>query len=43
MALIGAGVAVTIALLFGLTGGGDFAGGAGIAGIAYISWLVGVR
>jgi hypothetical protein len=43
MALIGAGVAVTFALLFGLTGGGDFAGGAGLAGIAYVSWLGGVR
>ena len=43
MALIGAGLAVTFALLFGLTGGGDYAGGAGIAGAAYVSWLIGVR
>jgi hypothetical protein len=43
MALIGAGLAVTFALLFGLTGGGDFAGGAGIAAIAYAFWLIGVR
>ncbi len=43
MALIGAGLAVTFALLFGVTGRDDFTGGAGIAAIAYVSWLVGVR
>ena len=43
MALIGAGVAVVFALLLGLTGGGDFAGGAAIAAVAYVFWLVGVR
>jgi hypothetical protein len=43
MVLIGAGIAVTFALLFGLTGGGDYAGGVGIAAIGYVFWLLGVR
>lgn len=43
LVLIGAGVAVVFALLFGLTGGDDFDGGTGIAAIAYVFWLVGVR
>jgi hypothetical protein len=42
MTLIGAGVAVTFAVLFTVTGG-DIAGGAGIAAIAYAFWLIGVR